>query len=184
MKSQLKVQLDYVNASRECRNKMADQILSDPHLFRPLLEIALETHSEVGSRACWIVEFTFKKNPEILYPHLDFFTLGLGDLKAESSIRPMAKICELLTLTHYKGTYSDKSLLSPLHRERITAACFDWLISAEKVAPKAYSMQTLALLGQDIEWVHPELKAVLEQGYASGSAGYKARARRILKILN
>lgn len=117
-------------------------------------------------------------------PAFGLFHAWTGDLKAESSIRPMAKICELLTLTHYKGAHSDKSLLSPLHRERITAACFDWLISAEKVAPKAYSMQTLSLLGQDIEWVHPELKAVLEQGYASGSAGYKARARRILKILN
>lgn len=183
MKSQLKVQLDYVNASRECRSKMADEILSDPMLFRPLLEIALETHSDVGSRACWIVEFAFKKNPEILYPHLDYFTHGLGDLKEESSIRPMAKICELLTLSHYTGAQSTGALLSPQHRERITAACFDWLISAEKVAPKAYSMQTLALLGRDIEWIHPELKAVLEQGYASGSAGYKARARRILKNL-
>jgi len=45
-------------------------------------------------------------------------------------------------------------------------------------------MQTLALLGQEFEWIHPELKAVLEQGYAGGSAGYKARARRILKNLN
>jgi hypothetical protein len=184
LKSQLKLQLDYVNASRECRNKMADQVLSAPDLFRPLLELALENHSDLGSRASWIVEFTFKKKPEILYPHLDFFTGGIGNLKKESSIRPMAKICELLTLAHYKAENSDKELLSPLHRERITAACFDWLISAQKVAPKAYSMQTLALLGQEFEWIHPELKAVLEQGYAGGSAGYKARARRILKNLN
>ncbi|MGB5190714.1 adenylosuccinate lyase [Robiginitalea sp.] len=183
MKSQLKVQLDYVNASRDCRSKMADQILSNPSLFRPLLEIALETHSDVGSRASWIVEFAFKKKPEILYPHLDYFTQGLGDLKEESSIRPMAKICELLTLTHYRTANSNRALLSPLQREKITAACFDWLISAEKVAPKAYSMQTLSLLGQDAGWIHPELKAILEQGYAVGSAGYKARARQILKIL-
>lgn len=163
---------------------MADKVLSSPHLFRPLLEIALETHSDLGSRASWIVEFAFKKKPEILYPHLDFFTGGIGNLKMESSIRPMAKICELLTLTHYKRKNNEKGLLSPLHREQITAACFDWLINAEKVAPKAYSMQTLALLGQDTEWIHPELQAVLEQGYAGGSAGYKARARRILKNLN
>lgn len=162
---------------------MADQILVSPDLFLPLLELALEIHSDLGSRACWIIEFTFKKKPEILYPHLDLFTRGIGNLKKESSIRPMAKICELLILAHYKGEDNTKVHLSPLQRERITAACFDWLISAEKVAPKAYSMQTLALLGQEIEWILPELKAVLEQGYASGSAGYKARARRILKKL-
>jgi len=184
LKSQLKLQLDYVTASRECRNKMADEILASPDMFRPLLELALETHSDLGSRASWIVEFTFKKKPEILHPHLDLFTRGIGNLKMESSIRPMAKICELLTLAHYKGKNNKQGLLSPVHRERIAAACFDWLISAEKVAPRAYSMQTLALLGQEFEWIHPELKAVLEQGYASGSAGFKARARRILKNLN
>ena len=36
-------------ASRECRNKMADQVLSSPDSFRPLLELALETHSDLGS---------------------------------------------------------------------------------------------------------------------------------------
>jgi hypothetical protein len=163
---------------------MADQVLSTPELFLPLLELALETHSDLGSRASWVIEFAFKKKPEILYPHLDLFTRGIGNLKMESSIRPMAKICELLTMAHFKGKKNEEGLLSPLHRERITAACFDWLIRAEKVAPKVYSMQTLALLGHKSEWIHPELKAILQQGYAGGSAGYKARARRILKNLN
>lgn len=163
---------------------MADGILGNPKLFRPLLEIALEEHSDLGSRACWILEFTFKKRPELLYPHLDLFFSGLPELRKSSSIRPMAKICELLTLSYYKPSENHPPPLTKNHREAITAACFDWLIQGDKVAPQAYSMQALALLGLEFEWIHPELKAVVEQHYETGSPAYKARARQILKKLS
>ena len=115
MKSQLKLELDYVECEPGMPKQYGRQGPLIPYFFRPLLEIALETHSDLGSRASWIVEFAFKKKPEILYPHLDFFTGGIGNLKMESSIRPMAKICELLTLTHYKRKNNEKGLLSLLH---------------------------------------------------------------------
>lgn len=184
MKSQLLAQLDYVNASRQGRSEMATFILAHPQHFRPLIEIALETNTDLGSRASWVVEFVIKKKPELLYPHLDYFTRGLEDLQRESSIRPMAKICELLTLNYYEPKGRKPPPLTLENRERITAACFDWLISAGKVAPKAYSMQSLVLLGWEFKWVRGELKAILEQEYPEGSAGYKARARKILKKLN
>jgi hypothetical protein len=184
VKSQLIARLDYVNASRQCRSEMATYILAHPEAFKPLLEIALQTHTDLGSRASWVVEFVIKKKPELLYRHLDYFTRGLGDLQRESSIRPMAKICELLTLQYYKPNHRKPPPLNRENLEQITSACFDWLISAEKVAPKAYSMQSLVLLGQEFKWVKGELKAVLEQEYARGSAGYKARARKILKELD
>ena len=176
--------MDYVDASRACRNKMAMQVLGDPKLFLPLLEIALQTHSNLGSRACWVVEFAFKESPELLYPHLDLFTRSLGGLTRSSSIRPMAKICELLMLSFYKNTKGNPPPMTRSQREAITASCFDWLLNCEKVAPQAYSMQALSLLGQEFDWIHPELKAVLEQHYASGSPAYKARARHILNELS
>ncbi|MGB3152866.1 MAG: adenylosuccinate lyase, partial [Maribacter sp.] len=63
-------------------------------------------------------------------------------------------------------------------------ACFDWLIGNHKVAAKAYSMTCLLFLGRKFDWIHPELKLVLEQNYASGSAAYKARARMTLAKIN
>lgn len=183
MKSQLKKQLDYVNASRESRGEFADEILGNPNLFLPLLEIGLQTHTDLGSRACWIVEFAFKKRPELLYPNLELFTGGLSALRKSSSIRPMAKICELLTLSYYKGMGGNPPPLTRKHREDITAACFDWLLKNEKVASKAYSMQALLLLGLEFDWIHPELKAIVEQHYAAGSPAYQARARHILRKL-
>lgn len=162
---------------------MAEEILQHPDLFRPLLEIAIETHSDLGSRACWVVEFSFKKRPGLLYPHLEFFSSGLSGLRRSSSIRPMAKICELLTLSYYEKSTGNPPPLTLKQREKITAACFDWLLSSDKVAPQAYSMQALVLLGSEFGWIHPELQAIVEQHYSDGSPAYKARARQILKKL-
>ena len=51
----------------------------------------------------------------------------------------------------------------------------------EKIAPKAYAMNSLFLLGKDIDWIHPELVTILERDFQMQSSGFKARARHILK---
>ena len=55
------------------------------------------------------------------------------------------------------------------------------MINDEKVAPKAYSMISLYLLGTEFDWVHPELITILERDFHTQSAAFKARARHILK---
>jgi hypothetical protein len=183
-KSQLKKDLEYIDATRKRRGEMASRILELPGLFGPLLEIALEEDNPIGSRACWILEFVFKASPVLLYPHLNPFVEGLHKVKPESSIRPLAKICELLTLAYYDSKNPiSRPPLTEFHKEGLIEACFDWLLEAQKIAPKAYSMQSLYLLGQDFPWVHGELRAVLERHYASGSPGYQARARKLLEKL-
>ena len=182
--SQLKQQLDYVDATRKRRLEMAGYILGHPNLLPSLLEIALDDQTHTGSRACWILEYVFKASPFFLYPYLDRFAAGLKRVRPESSIRPLAKICELLAISFYKpGDHTSRPPLTKQHKDALTEACFDWLLNTEKVAPKAYSMQTLLLLGGEISWVHPELRAVMEQNYASGSPAYQARARQVLRHL-
>ena len=163
---------------------MAEKILRNPELLPCLLELALEENNTTGSRACWILEFVVKDTPDLLYPHLDTFTHGLHRVSPESSVRPLAKICEMLLTSYYnKRKGNEKPPLTSRHKAAMTEACFDWLIGAGKVAPKAYSMKALLLLGRDLAWVHPQLKGVLEQNYHRGSPAYQARARQILKEL-
>ena len=44
-------------------------------------------------------------------------------------------------------------------------------------------MNVLYLLGQDYDWIHPELVQLLEKGYATGSTGFKSRARCVFDKL-
>ncbi|MFS4492133.1 adenylosuccinate lyase [Maribacter sp. 2308TA10-17] len=181
-KAQLLEALNCVNHSREKRMEMAMLISKNTHLVKPLLEIAFEDKNPISSKACWVMEFTAKENLPYLFPHMNQFTKAISLLRLDSSVRPMAKICEYL-ITGYFQKKDDKvrKALKEVHLEEITSACFDWLIGDHKVATQAYSMTCLLLLGRKFDWIHPELKMILEQNYAFGSAAYKARARITLK---
>lgn len=182
LKTQLLERLNYVNATRVERLRMASEVRQHPQWFGPLLQIALGDEAPTGSRAAWVVEFVCQQDPGVLHPHLEAFTTGLSGLRHESTIRPMAKCCEMLAEARAAGGEKCPPL-NPDQRERMAAACFDWLIGPYAVAPQAYSMRTLYLLGGEEPWIHEELKAVLHRGYPQGSPGYQARARKILKLL-
>ncbi len=183
-KKELYQSLDYINATRRKRTEMATTVLSNTDLLEPLLEIAFDVDNPISSKACWILEYVAKENLDYILPFIDVLTHKVGSLKLGSSVRPMAKICEFLTKAYFSKTKNKtKETLMPNHLELMAAACFDWLIGEQKVAAKAYSMTTLLLLGRKFEWIHPELKMVLQQNYSSGSAAYKASARMTLEKL-
>lgn len=179
---ELYTQLEYTDHTREKRSKMAAVILGEPNLVKPLLTIIAKVNDPVSCRASWIFESVVRKDIRYLLPYLEPFTCLLEKVHLDSVVRPMAKICELLTTAYYSKTKNkSQQHLTRLQLERITTACFDWLIGDHKVAAKAYSMTSLLLLGRTFDWIHPEVKIALEQNYATGSAAYKARARMTLK---
>lgn len=169
---------------RENRQKRADMVLKDMSLFPLLIDIVFNVDDKVSCRAAWVFEFVCSASIDVIIPHLDKFTYNIHRVHLDSSVRPVAKVCELIVKSCYsKSDHPMKDHLTPTHKEKIIEACFDWMINDEKVAPKAYSMQTLYLLGKDYDWVHPELEQILSGDYHKESAGFKARARHILKLI-
>ena len=125
------------------------------------------------------------KKLEIIIPHLDIFTKSISKIHLDSAIRPVAKICEYLAKAYYAKGYNEiQKCLTSKHKEKIVESCFDWMINDEKIAPKAYAMNSLYLFGRDFEWVHPELSIIIKRDYEIQSSGFKARARHILKKLD
>lgn len=183
-KSELLESLNYVNGTRHKRLEITELVLNNTGNIAPLMEIAFDDHGSISSKACWILEFIAKKDLKYILMHTDSFIIGISKVHLESSVRPMAKICELLMTAFFSNSKNDvQDSLKDDQLKRITSCCFDWLIGDHKVAAKAYSMSSLYLLGAKFEWVRPELKLVLEQNYYMGSAAYKARARQILALI-
>ena len=177
-------ELDYVNHSRENRKKYAHLVIHNPELIPQVLDILFKIDDKNSPRAGWLLEFVARENLDSILPHLDRFTAEMHRVNIDSAVRPVAKICEYLIEAYYhKHPNHTKDYLKPLHKERIIEISFDYLITDQKIAAKAYSMNTLFLLGQDYDWIHPELKMILERDYHSGSAGFKARARCLLQRL-
>ncbi|GAB5564574.1 MAG: hypothetical protein Wins2KO_16370 [Winogradskyella sp.] len=181
-KDQLYKELNYVNHSREKRLFYANMVIENPNLVGPLLEILFDVDDKISCRAAWVFEFMCGEKLEAIIPHLDVFTANVSKVHLDPAVRPMAKICEYLIKAFYaKKPSKIKSVLTEKHKEKIIEACFDWMINDEKIAPKAYSMNALYLLGSEYDWIHPELALILERDFQMQSSGFKARARHILK---
>lgn len=174
--------LSKVNHSREQRNYFANLILDNPKLLPELLSVCARVDDEISCRASWGLEFLCKNDLETILPYLDQVLIIASKVYQHSAVRPMAKIFEYLITAYYqKKRIKIQQSLTVAHREKITEICFDWLITDQKVAPQAYAMASLYLLGTEFDWIHPELKITLENNYNTGSAAYKARSRMILK---
>ncbi|MEW4922547.1 adenylosuccinate lyase [Algibacter sp. 2305UL17-15] len=180
--AELYKELNYVNHSREKRLYYANLVIKNPELIPKLLEILFMVDDKISPRAAWVLEFMCSRKIEYIVPHLDYFTENIHKVHLDSAVRPVAKICELLTEAYaIKTNIYIKNVLKEVHKERIIETCFDYMINDEKVAPKAYSMTTLFKLGKEYDWVHPELVLILERDFQAQSAAFKARARHILK---
>ena len=177
-------QLDYIDHSKEKRAYYAQLVICTPALMPHVLAILFKVDDPIANRAGWLLEFVCKTDSSMILPYLDLFTEKMGTVYQDSALRPVAKICEYLTLSYYKKK-DEKTIkhLTTLHKERITEAGFDWIITDQKVAVKAYTLTTLFLLGTEIDWIHPELKRIMEDDYAKGSAAYKARCRHMFEAL-
>ena len=176
--------LKFVDGTLEARMNMAASIADSPDKIPSLIRIVALNEDPISCKASWVLEVLARDHLHLLLPHLKLLTPILGKITLDSSVRPLAKICESLVLGYFKerDTHVVHSI-SDSHLEQMTTACFDWLIGEQKVAVKAYAMTSLYHLGTRYPWVHPELKLILEQNYHQGSPAYQARARLVLKGL-
>lgn len=164
-------------AHRAIRDTLSFEVLQDKTLLNTLLGTALNTQDKNHHKACWILELVIEEKPEWLKEYLDIFCATLASLSNHSAMRPLSKIC--VFALEYDVRH--QGFLTTLNKQRITEACFDWLIEpATKVATKAYAMRSLFFLGKNEAWIHPELSRILSEDTAMHSAAYKAAAKDVL----
>jgi len=165
-------------------NGLVDQLMKEPQLAQMLYEEVLLEDKEGTFNASWTFDHLMRKKLTYLLPFFEDFVNGLSELQTESCIRPIAHVCEMVCEAYFKKkdpvftqNITDDQL------EKIMTSSFDWLIGPMNMAPKVFSMTSLYYLGLKFNWVHPELKLVLEDSYAEGSTGYQNRAKKTLDKL-
>ncbi|WP_420322881.1 adenylosuccinate lyase [Flagellimonas sp.] len=181
---QLHITLNSGRLSKAEINQLVDQLTAQPELVGHLLQEIFDQDGTDSFNASWTFDHLMRKKLVYLLPHFEKFTKGLEGLKSESIIRSMAHVCEFSMEAYFKT--KDPVFvqnITPEQLERIVTVCFDWLIGNHKVAAKVFAMSSLYHLGQKYDWVHPELKMVLEQQVHDGTAAYKSRASKTLAKL-
>lgn len=176
---------DIENAKRVNRNKVRDLVLENELLFPFLIEIVFELQGKTAIKAAWVLELVCEQKLDLLLPYLPYFTENINSLTHDSSVRPAAKICMFLGKFFIsKKINSSEINITDKQIQLIIENSFDWLINKHKVATKAYAMQTLYLFGKNYDWVHEELKLIIQQNMATESAAYKARGKMTLALIN
>ncbi len=173
------------NAKRENRLRVANLVVENPALMPFLIELVFEVENKQSIKAAWTLELVCEQQLNLLIPYLATFVTKINTLKFDSAVRPASKICNFLAIAYLskKNPLITKNLTSK-YINSIIETGFDWMISNHKVATKAYTMNALFLLGKNDDWVHEELKLILEQNIQKESAAYKARGKITLALIN
>ena len=173
------------NAMLKNRMRVVDVVYQKPELFSDLLDIVFEVDNKTSIKAAWVLELICIRDLDLLLPFIDKFTDNISKVKYHSAIRPTSKICMLLAQAYCtKKPNLTQAVLKDVHIDSCIEAGFDWLISDQKVAVKAYTMEALYLFGKDRDWVHPELDGIIRENMAYESCGYIARGKKILALIN
>ncbi|MDF0716248.1 adenylosuccinate lyase [Muricauda sp. 334s03] len=176
-----------LNSGRISKSKIDGLVLQlekKPQLALVLYHEVLLEDKEGTFNASWTFDHLMRKDPSLVLPFFDDFVNGLSELKTESCVRPIAHVCEMVCEAYFNKKRPEfVQSITDEQLEKIMTVCFDWLISSMNVAPKVFAMTSLYYLGLKFDWVHPELKLVLEKSYTSGTTGYKNRAKKTLDKL-
>ncbi|MEX6625896.1 adenylosuccinate lyase [Tenacibaculum salmonis] len=168
------------------RNNASNIVLAHPKLIKNLVDLTFDIDNKLSIKAAWVLEWICTQhNIDFILPYIDIFTEKISTVHFDSAIRPCAKICENLAIT-YTSTSKNKTkdTLTSKNIDAIIETGFDWLITDQKIAVRAYSMTFLFLFGLEKDWVHTELKHLITTKIIHESKACKARGNKILKLLN
>ena len=182
-KDLIKCLKDIKNAKRSYRDEAVGFIWQNPELFPLLLKQVFEVTDPLHIRAAWTMELLAVKDISLFDPHSEYFFDNMHKVSHDSSVRPVSKTCRYLV--EFKISDPEKAVtIGPSQIDKIIECNFDWLIGPYKVATQVHAMDTLLMLGEKNSWIREELKLILQRNTATGTKGYQAHARKLLKILS
>ena len=152
--------------------KIVKWVGSNQLRFDELFYLFLNDEYHVVQRAAWPVSYCVDEHPQLINKHWkelmdNLKKPNLHDAVKRNSIRLMQHI-ELPEAYH--GVIMDM--------------CFTYLESPkESLAVKVFSMSVLGNLTKYYPEIKPELKLIIDDQFPYQSAGFKSRAKQVLKQL-
>ena len=147
---------------------IADYIGNSQKRFDVLIEIIMKEESPLPQRAAWVLRYAAEPHPHLLLPHISAFIDILQQPVHDSLKRSITIVLQLIEIPEeYLGKLVDVSfqlLDNPKEAIAIRANAIDLLYKICKKEP--------ALM--------QELRLVVEAHLEHASAGFKAKARKVL----
>lgn len=155
--------------SRRQSEKIAAYIGDDEKRFAELMNLFLGNTYRVTQRAAWIVSICADRNPFLIEPFLSKMVNNLSGDVHDAVKRNTLRIFQSIELP--------KKLWG-----KTADICFRFLMDAEEpIAVKVFAMTVAANICNHEPELKNELQLVIEDQLENASAGFKSRAKRILK---
>jgi hypothetical protein len=143
----------------------------DTERFAELMRLFLECEYRTSQRAAWPVSYCAKRNPELIFPYFDRLVDLLGRKDVPVAIR--RNIVRLLQFIDIPAQVHGK----------LYSLCIDMVDdTAETVAVRVFAMTVAAKIAKTEPDLMGELRLIAEKHLPHATAGFRARARRILCI--
>ena len=163
-----------VNNFRSIRtiDELVSEVYQNPTLIESIIVHIENPNRTVAWRTAWIIDKLSTKKPSLIEPYHKTLVEMLKKTGSNSIRRHLTKILGANPTKECEdGELIDK--------------CLNWVIHPKiPIAVKANAMQLLFELCKIYPELIPEFRIVVEEGLPTGSAGYKSRARMILKAID
>ncbi len=151
--------------------RITDYIGNDEQRFATLMTIFFDKGYRLNQRAAWVLYFCWENQPQLVEPYLEKMVMLLGEQTHPALKRNILRI------------FQSQFIPEKLHGHLLNFA-FNLLVDRnEPVAIRVFSMTVLDNLSGIYPDIKQELMAYLQEEIEFGSAGFKSRARKILKRL-
>lgn len=164
----------YLSQSRDTLQiqRVADIAMTEPERLTELVECLFDAHPDVPRRAAWALQRVQDAQIELLRPFQARFLEALGLPQHGGVTR---------CLMRYFAEAEPPKSMWPALLEIAFAYLED---PKEAIAIRVHSMELIYRISIHEPDLGRELELVLEAHYPNGSAGFKNRARKILKKLS
>ena len=151
------------------RDLLIEEVIQSETLFDELLELSLHEKDPLAWRACWVLDGSDEKKPELARTHIPGIVEALPGLESRGTLRSMLRM-----LSRYEIPEEQQGLLIDL--------CFSYLVS--ELYPLAVKAHAMMIIYNHV-LLYPELKdefiTVMEDHMENNSVGFKSRARNLIK---
>lgn len=138
-----------------------------------LMEIFMGKEYRLIQRSAWAVRYVGENAPELMAPWLPKLVAQLRQPDLHDAVkRNVLNVFEPLEIP--ENLYDDLADL-----------CFGYLADPhEAIAIRCVAMTVLEKICRNIPELKSELRLIIEEHFEHGTAGFKSRARRILKMVH
>lgn len=136
------------------------------------MDLFLRGEYRVTQRSAWIINLCAEQHPGLLRPYLGKMIARMQEPGVHEAVR--RNVIRILQFVE-----TPKGLLGT-----VATVCFSYLSSGDQpIGVKVFSMTVLGNIARQEPGLKRELRLLIEQQLPYGSAGFRSRARRVLKMI-